>query len=129
MLQLNSTTLGLLGDIHIGVNENQENFINYMTKSLDFHLEKMAGLDVVFLGDIFHTRKHVTQVSLSYLKNVFEDLLKKYSVRPIFICGNHDTYWKSSNELSTVKFLLNSYNVVVDDCETIGYNGKLYATL
>lgn len=131
-MELKGKVIGIVGDIHIGNLENQENFINYQMDSLEYYFKEIAKHTntIVFLGDILHNRKYITQVSLNNLQNRFEKLLEKYQIQPIFICGNHDTYYKSTNELCSLKFLLNKnhYKVVIDDCEVLSYNGKNCAT-
>lgn len=131
-MELSSKLIGVIGDIHIGNLENQENFVNYQMNSLEYYFQELTAHTntIVFLGDLLHNRKHITQISLNNLQNKFEKLIEKYNIQPIFICGNHDVYYRSSNELCTLKFLLNkpNYKVVIDDCEVLTYNGTKYAT-
>ena len=101
--------IGLLSDIHIGSQETNEAFRLYQLESLDYHFNKFKehNIDTIFiLGDILHSRKQITYFSLynqlRYLKNKLEQFKKV-----ILICGNHDTYYKSTNEINAIELLFN----------------------
>ena len=106
-----------IGDLHLGVNENDENFIQYQIKSLSWILKTANELEVTnihFLGDIFHNR---TSLSLKAI-NMFNHYFSRFGDKiGMIVVGNHDCFYKNSNQLNSVSLLANQYNVVSDKCE------------
>ena len=59
------------------------------------------------MGDAFDSRKSIDYQSLEWSKRVVFDPLKKYDVH--MIIGNHDTYYKNTNEVNSPELLLQTY--------------------
>lgn len=105
-----------VGDLHFGVNENDENFLRYQKKSLDWILKIIKEQEVTnvhFLGDIFDNRNALSHRSIKLFNWFFGQLGSRVS---IVIVGNHDCFYKNTNELNSISLLANQYNVVHSDC-------------
>jgi len=117
--------IGIVGDLHIGIQENNFNFIDYQTESLKWVYKtfKEQGIKhIIFLGDIFDKRKHITFKTLKLLNETFGD--------PDFehycIAGNHDCYYKDTNEINSLDLLLEDFayvKKVTQEPETINIGG------
>ena len=59
------------------------------------------------MGDIFDSRKSIDYYSLEWSKRVIFEPMKKYKVHAI--TGNHDCYYKNTNEINSPELLLNDY--------------------
>ena len=83
--------------------------------------KKMANTKVLILGDTFDRRKYVNFYSLQRAKKMFFDELAKRNMDVYMLVGNHDTYYKNTNEVNSVSLLINDYNNihVIDSPTTI----------
>ena len=63
---------------------------------------------VIHMGDAFDSRKSIDYQSLEWSKRVVFDNLKDYDVH--MIIGNHDTYYKNTNEVNSPELLLQTYS-------------------
>ena len=60
------------------------------------------------MGDAFDSRKSIDYQSLEWAKRVVFDPLKSYNVH--MIVGNHDCYYKNTNEVNSPELLLQTYS-------------------
>lgn len=64
---------------------------------------------VLILGDTFDRRKYMNFFTLKRAKEMFFDPLSKLGVQVHILAGNHDTYFKNTNEVNSVELLLTEY--------------------
>jgi len=76
-----------------------------------------AGITtVLILGDTFDRRKYVNFYSLKRTKEMFFDKLANLGIEVHMLAGNHDTYFKNTNDVNSVDLLLKEYgNINVID--------------
>lgn len=104
----------IIGDLHLGVNENDDKFLTYQKECLEWIIEESKNYQAVdFLGDIFDNRSSLSHKSINLANWFFNALKGKVGV---LIVGNHDCHYKNTNKLNSLNLLLNKYNVVSDDC-------------
>ena len=60
------------------------------------------------MGDAFDSRKSIDYQSLEWAKRVVFDRLEKYNVH--MIVGNHDCYYKNTNNVNSPELLLQTYS-------------------
>ena len=60
------------------------------------------------MGDVFDSRKSIDYYSLEWAKRVVFEPMKKYKVHAI--TGNHDCYYKNTNEINSPELLLTNYD-------------------
>ena len=84
-----------------------------------------AGINtVLILGDTFDRRKYVNFFSLKRTKEMFFDKLYKQGIEVHMLAGNHDTYFKNTNDVNSVDLLLKEYgNINVIDSPSEIYVG------
>lgn len=109
--------VAIITDTHFGVRNDSQYLINHFNKFLDNvfypYLENNNITEVLHLGDLvdrrkfinFNTAKHVTR---------FLDRLYSMEKRVVIVCGNHDVFYKNTNELNALDLLCGVYeNVTV----------------
>ena len=105
--------IALITDTHFGVRSDNPLFLEYFDRFLDgvfFPELKRRGIKhIVHLGDLFDRRKYVNFNTLTWSRS-FMDRTKDYSID--LIIGNHDTYYKSTNDVNSPSLLLNDYKNV-----------------
>ena len=118
--------IGIVGDIHLGINENKPQFVDYQNKCIQFVFEKFRELgitDIIYLGDVFDKRQSISVKTLRQAMDVFEN----NGFNQYFILGNHDVAYKNSNELNSVEILLGEKNRVFTDMPSeIEFGGKKF---
>ena len=117
--------IALITDQHFGARNDSIHFLDFYEKFYKdtfFPTLDSSGIDtVLILGDTFDRRKYVNFYSLKRTKEMFFDELARRGSRVFMLAGNHDTYFKNTNEVNSVDLLLKEYdNVsVIDFPETI----------
>jgi len=102
----------LLTDTHAGARNDSTLFNNYFLKFYEKVLFPYIAdndiTNVIHLGDVFDRRKYVNFLTLNtWRKSVFEKL--NAACKTHIIQGNHDLYYKESNEVDSLGELFLSY--------------------
>ena len=116
--------IALITDQHFGARNDSIHFLDYYEKFYKgtfFPALDSNGINtVLILGDTFDRRKYVNFYSLKRTKEMFFDELAKRKTKVFMLAGNHDTYFKNTNEVNSVDLLLREYeNVTVLDAPEI----------
>lgn len=94
------------------------------------YLDKHNIKKIIHLGDYFDRRRDVNFYSLHKNYEHFIEPMKDRGITMDLIVGNHDIYFKSTNELNSPDYLLNFDNVnVYKDPITKDYDGLEIALL
>ena len=105
--------IALINDTHFGCRNDNPNYANYIYKFWEEqffpYLEQNNIQDVIHLGDVLDRRKFVNFKTLNDFNNRFVSRIKDYNVD--IIIGNHDTYYKNTNEINSPRELMNWGNV------------------
>jgi hypothetical protein len=64
---------------------------------------------IIHLGDYYENRKFINFKALHANRTHFLAKLREYGMTMDIICGNHDTYYKNTNDLNSLKELLGHY--------------------
>ena len=121
--------VAIITDQHFGARNDSIAFLDFYQKFYDntfFPTIDAAGINtVLILGDTFDRRKYVNFYSLQRAKEMFFDKLEERGIRVHMLAGNHDTYYKNTNDVNSPDLLLNEYgnidvidspeNIVIDD--------------
>jgi UDP-2,3-diacylglucosamine pyrophosphatase LpxH len=103
--------VGLICDSHYGARKGSKLFHDYFElfyKNVFFPtLEQYGITTVIHMGDAFDSRKSIDYQSLEWSKRVVFDPLSKYDVH--MIVGNHDSYYKNTNNTNSPQLLLKDY--------------------
>ena len=103
--------IGIFTDTHYGAKKGSKHLHDYFElfyKNVFFPALEEHGVEtVIHMGDAFDSRKSIDYQSLEWAKRVVFDPLKKYDVH--MIVGNHDCYYKSTNDVNSPTLLLKDY--------------------
>ena len=121
--------VAIITDQHFGARNDSIAFLDFFQKFYDntfFPTLDASGIDtVLILGDTFDRRKYVNFYALDRAKKMFFDKLEERGITVYMLAGNHDTYFKNTNEVNSPDLLLAEYNniEVIDEPKTINVNG------
>lgn len=105
--------IAILTDTHCGIRNSSEVFLDnaedFYTNIFFPECEKHGVKQIVHLGDYYDHRKFVNFKALNQNRRVFLDQLRKNNMTMDIIPGNHDTYYKNTNELNALKECLGHY--------------------
>ena len=124
--------IAVITDQHFGARNDSTHFLDYYEKFYkDTFFPTLDSNDintVLILGDTFDRRKYVNFYSLKRTKEMFFDELAKRNIQVHMLAGNHDTYFKNTNEVNSVRLLLKEYNNinVIDEPTTIWLDEEKY---
>lgn len=111
--------------MHFGARNDSVAFLDFYQKFYDntfFPTLDEHGINtVLILGDTFDRRKYVNFYALQRAKQMFFDKLAERNITVHMLAGNHDTYYKNTNEVNSPDLLLREYdNInVIDTPQTI----------
>lgn len=122
--------IAILNDTHCGVRNSSDIFINYQEKFYEEvffpYLKENNIKQILHLGDYYDHRKYINFKALNSNRKVFLDKLKSEGIHMDIIPGNHDVYFKNTNELCSLKELLGYYtsnvNIVMKP-KVLDYDG------
>ena len=104
--------VAIITDTHYGAKKGSKYLHDYFElfyKNVFFPTLEEYGVEaVIHMGDAFDSRKSIDYQSLEWSKRVVFDHLKKYDVH--MIIGNHDTYYKNTNNVNSPGLLLQTYS-------------------
>ena len=104
--------VAILTDSHWGARKGSKLFHDYFEmfyNDIFFPtLEKEGITTVLHLGDAFDSRKSIDYQSLEWTKRVVLDPLSSCDVH--MIIGNHDAYYKNTNNVNSPNLLLQNYS-------------------
>lgn len=110
------TKVALVTDTHFGARSDSVPFDKFFRKFYDetfFPEIDRRGIKTIFhLGDCFDRRKYINFNTLSSCRDYFFDAAKQRGVEVVMIVGNHDTFFKNTNNVNSPGLLLNDYNNV-----------------
>jgi DNA repair exonuclease SbcCD nuclease subunit len=105
------TRVAVLSDSHYGAKKGSKHLHDYFElfyKNIFFPTLEEHGVEVVIhMGDAFDSRKSIDYQSLEWAKRVVFDPLRNYETH--MIIGNHDCYYKSTNDVNSPALLLKDY--------------------
>lgn len=111
--------IAILNDTHCGARNSSDIFMDYQGRFYDEvffpYLEEHGIKQIIHLGDYYEHRKFVNFKALNHNRKVFLDQLRYRGIHMNIIPGNHDVYYKNTNELCSIKELQGYYT----DCVTV----------
>ena len=105
--------LAILNDTHCGIRNSSEIFLknaeDFYSKVFFPYCQEHEIEQIVHLGDYYDHRKFVNFKALNHNRKHFLDQMRKFEMKMDIIPGNHDTYYKNTNDLNSLKELLGYY--------------------
>ena len=122
--------IAILNDTHCGIRNSSDIFMDYQEKfyrDVFFpYLRENNITQILHLGDYYDNRKTVNFKALGHNRKIFLEKLREYGITMDIIPGNHDVYYKNTNELNALKELqghyMNEVNLVMEPT-VINYDG------
>lgn len=121
--------VALITDQHFGARNDSIYFLDFYEKfyqNVFFPTIDEKGIKTIFiLGDTFDRRKYVNFYTFQRTKKMFFDEIKKRDIGVFMLVGNHDTYFKNTNEVNSVSLLVADYDKIniIHEPQTIEYQG------
>lgn len=105
--------IAILNDTHCGIRNSSDIFIDYQERFYNEiffpYLLENNITQILHLGDYYDHRKFINFKALHSNRKVFLDKLRQHNIKMDIIAGNHDTYYKNTNDLNSLKELLGHY--------------------
>ena len=106
--------VAIITDQHFGARNDSLHFLDFYEKFYDetfFPAIDFAGITtLLILGDTFDRRKYVNFYSLQRAKKMFFDKLANRGIKVHMLVGNHDTYYKNTNDVNSPRLVLEEYD-------------------
>jgi DNA repair exonuclease SbcCD nuclease subunit len=124
----------ILNDTHCGIRNSSDIFIDYQERFYNEvffpYLNENNIKHIVHLGDYYEHRRFINFKALNSNRKVFLERLREDKITMDIIPGNHDTYYKNTNELNSLKELLGHYMNevnIVHQAKVLDYDGLKFA--
>ena len=102
--------VAILNDTHCGVRNSSDIFLKYQERfysEIFFPYLKDHGItNILHLGDYYEHRKFINFKALHANRKHFLEPMRDNGITMDIICGNHDVFYKNTNELCSLKELL-----------------------
>ena len=101
--------IAIITDQHFGARNDSVHFLDFYEKFYrevffpTLHENYITNL--LILGDTFDRRKYINFFSLKRTKEMFFDVLAEREINVHMLAGNHDTYFKNTNEVNSMDVL------------------------
>ena len=109
--------LAVITDTHYGARKGSKLFHDYFEKFYNDiffpALDENKIKTVIHMGDAFDSRRGVEFRSLEWSKRVVFDPLRERGITVHLMVGNHDAYYKNTNDVNSVDLLLREYDNVI----------------
>lgn len=107
-------------DIHLGIKNSNTTYLNIcakIVKELIISIKNNNVKNVIFCGDLFHSRKTIDINTLNYGLKLISAIAKYAKV--YLICGNHDIYYKNTLGVNSINIFKDNPNIIVVDTLTL----------
>jgi DNA repair exonuclease SbcCD nuclease subunit len=111
------SSVALITDTHYGGRKGSKTFHDYFKRFYEDiffpELEKRKIKHCIHLGDAFDSRKSIDFWCLNWAKENVYDRFRDLGITVHQIVGNHDAYYKNTNEVNSIESLLREYDNIV----------------
>jgi predicted phosphodiesterase len=120
--------IALINDTHWGARNDSPAFIDYFNKFYEEvffpYLQENNIKILIHLGDVVDRRKFINHNTAYNFKLKFWKKLEELNIDTHILLGNHDTYYKNTNEVNALQNLSISKNTkVYTKSETVTFDG------
>ncbi len=102
--------IALITDTHYGARNDSIAFLDYTKKFLDEiffpYIDKYEIRHIIHLGDLMDRRKYVNYYTANRMRLDFLDKILERDIGFTIIAGNHDTYFKDTNDVNCLSELV-----------------------
>jgi len=127
--------IAILADTHFGVRNDNKDFLDYFEK---FYRDVFFPtciehnvFTVLHAGDLVDRRKNINFVTLQRMKQMFLQPLDELNINLQVILGNHDVYYKNTNQVNALRGLLDEWELinVIEEPTVQDYDGVNFCLL
>jgi DNA repair exonuclease SbcCD nuclease subunit len=108
--------IALITDTHFGARGDHGAFDKFFKKFYEGTffpvLERESIQRVVHLGDMFDRRKYINYLTLNNCREYFFNRINDLGIVLDVIVGNHDVFYKNTNEVNSPSLLLKEYGSI-----------------
>lgn len=122
--------IAILNDTHCGIRNSSDMFIanadKFYTDTFFPYLVENDITHIIHLGDYYDNRKYINFRALNCNRKHFLKPLRDLGITMDIIRGNHDTFYKNTGELNSLKELLGHYMNeinIISDPTVMEYDG------
>jgi len=105
--------IAILNDTHAGIRNSSDIFMAYQERFYSEvffpYLLENDIKHIMHLGDYYDNRKTINFKALNHNRKIFLEPMRRNGITMDIICGNHDVYYKNTNELNALKELQGHY--------------------
>ena len=116
--------IAIINDTHCGVKNGSDVYLDnaedFYSKVFFPYLEEHNITKILHLGDYYDHRRFCNFKALERNRHMFLDVIRAKGITMDIIPGNHDVYFKNTNDLCSLKELLGHYT----DCVKIHMEPK-----
>ena len=108
-----SSKIAFFTDLHIGVHQNGEKWLNISRDWALWYRDELIKHDIdeiIFGGDFFHYRDEVSVKCLHYANEIL-DIFKNFKIT--MITGNHDSFYKDNSTVNSLSILNSKNNILL----------------
>jgi len=128
--------IAILNDTHAGCRNSSDIFMDYQER---FYAEVFFPYliendikQILHLGDYYDNRKTINFKALQHNRKMFLEPMREHGITMDIIPGNHDVYYKNTNELNALKELqghyMNEVNLIMEPT-VMNYGGTEIALI
>tara|TARA_Y100001937_G_scaffold84225_1_gene113974 strand:+ start:1931 stop:2983 length:1053 start_codon:yes stop_codon:yes gene_type:complete len=125
--------IAVINDTHFGARGDSQLFFDHFMKFFDEvffpYLEENNIDTIIHAGDLMDRRKYVNFSILNQVRSKFMDVIKDKGIQMHCILGNHDVYYRNTNEINSVSELFKDYIIVHETPSVVNFDGLDIALL
>ena len=120
--------VAIITDTHWGARNDAPTFIEFYRKFYEYFfkvIDEQKIDTVLMLGDTFDRRKYTNHATVNAARTIYFDQLQRRGIDTYVVVGNHDTFYKNTNDLNTIQLLLRDYDnlTIIPDPITLEIDG------
>ena len=105
--------IAIISDTHCGIRNSSDIMMKYQERFYSEvffpYLLENGITKILHLGDYYDNRKFINFKALEHNRKIFLEKLREYKIHMDIIPGNHDVFYKNTNDLNALKELLGHY--------------------
>jgi DNA repair exonuclease SbcCD nuclease subunit len=119
--------IAIITDTHWGVRNDHQAFLDNNKKFLDDvffpFIDAHSIVDVIHLGDLVDRRKYLNINTAKRLRDDFIGPLHARGIRAHLTIGNHDTYYKNTNSVNSIREFYKDDFTIYEQATTVEFDG------
>ena len=125
--------IAIINDTHFGARGDSQIFFDYFMRFFDDvffpDLEEHNIDTIIHAGDLMDRRKFINFNILNQVRTRFMDKLKSKNIKMHCILGNHDVYYRNTNEINSIRELFSNDLTLYEKPEVVNFDGLDIALL